>query len=204
MAVNAAAIASAVEIPLIADADTGYGGRRAVAKTVRTYERAGVAALHLEDQKFPKRCGHLDGKTLVETEEMVGRLAAAVNARSDDDFMIIARTDALGVSGIDDAFRRCEAYVRAGADALFVEAIPSAFVAERLARSFDVPLLYNFVESGKSPLLRASELERLGFPDGDLPGVGAAGRAQDRGGADARSPPRRDDRGLAHAHEDPP
>jgi carboxyvinyl-carboxyphosphonate phosphorylmutase len=160
---NAAAMASTVSIPLIADADTGYGGALNVYRTVREYEKAGVAALHIEDQVFPKRCGHLDGKQVVPTEEMVIKLRAAVEARIDPDFVVIARTDALAVTGLDDTLRRCHAYAEAGADVLFVEAVRTREDIERIVREVSVPLLYNFVEHGKSPLLSVAELERLGF-----------------------------------------
>ena len=170
MVSNAAAMATTVSIPLIADADTGYGGSLNVYRTVREYERAGVAALHIEDQVFPKRCGHLDGKQVVASEEMVIKLRAAVEARTDEDFVIIARTDALAVTGIDDTLRRCRAYVEAGADVLFVEAVRSQEEIERLVREVTVPLLYNFVEHGKSPLLPIVELQRLGFKIVIFPG----------------------------------
>ena len=160
---SAAAIAAAVEIPVIADADTGYGGILNVRRTVRQYERSGVAALHLEDQDFPKRCGHLDDKRVIAVDDMVQKIHAAVDARTDDDFTIIVRTDALAVTGWDDAMRRCEEYIRAGADGLFVEALRTPEEVERAGRSLDVPLLFNYVETGKSPLLSAAELERFGF-----------------------------------------
>src|SRR5918996_1872341 len=170
MVSNAAAIAATVSIPLIADADTGYGGSLNVYRTVREYERAGVAALHLEDQVFPKRCGHLDGKQVISTAEMVIKLRAAVEARSDEDFVLIARTDALAVTGLDDTLRRCHAYVEAGADVLFVEAVRTQEEIERVVREVNVPLLYNFVEHGKSPLLPVAELQRLGFKMVIFPG----------------------------------
>jgi 2,3-dimethylmalate lyase len=163
MLANAAAIASTVSIPLIADADTGYGGALNVYRTVREYERAGVAALHIEDQVFPKRCGHLDGKHVVAIDEMVTKIHAATEARTDEDFVLIARTDALAVTGLADTLRRCHAYVEAGADVLFVEALRSREDIEQVKRELEVPLLYNFVEHGKSPLLPVAELERLGF-----------------------------------------
>lgn len=163
MVSNAAVMASTVSIPLIADADTGYGGSLNVYRTVREYERAGVAALHIEDQVFPKRCGHLDGKQVIPIEEMVIKLRAAVEARTDDDFVLIARTDALAVTGLDDTLRRCHAYAEAGADVLFIEAVRTHQEIARVVRELDVPLLYNFVEHGKSPLLSVSALERLGF-----------------------------------------
>jgi 2,3-dimethylmalate lyase len=163
MVANAAAIAATLSIPLIADADTGYGGALNVYRTVQEYERAGVAALHLEDQVFPKRCGHLDGKQVIPREEMVLKLRAAVEARGDPDFVLIARTDALAVTGLADTIQRCQAYIEAGADVLFVEAIRTEAEIRQLTREVTVPLLYNFVEHGKSPLLAAADLERLGF-----------------------------------------
>ena len=170
MVSNAAAIAATVSIPLIADADTGYGGPLNVYRTVREYERAGVAALHLEDQVFPKRCGHLDGKQVIPTKEMVIKLRAAVEARTDEDLVLIARTDALAVTGLDDTLRRCHAYVEAGADMLFVEAVRTREEIARVVREVTVPLLYNFVEHGKSPLLPVAELQRLGFKMVIFPG----------------------------------
>ena len=163
MVANTADIVASVDVPVIADADTGYGGILNVQRTIRQYEREGVAAVHIEDQESPKRCGHLDDKQVVPAEDMVRKIHAAVDARTDEDFTIIVRTDALAVTGWDDAMRRCEAYVRAGTDMLFVEALRTAEEAGRVARTFDLPLLYNFVETGKSPLIPASQLERLGF-----------------------------------------
>ena len=163
MVANAANIAASVHIPVIADADTGYGGILNVQRTVRQYERAGVAAIHIEDQELPKRCGHLDNKRVVSMAEMVQKIRAAVDARTDDDFVIIVRTDALGVTGWDDTMSRCEAYAKAGADLLFIEALRTRAEAERVARNIDLPLLYNFVETGKSPLIPVAELERIGF-----------------------------------------
>ena len=160
---NAASIASIVDIPVIADADTGYGGILNVRRTVRQYERSGVAALHLEDQESPKRCGHLNDKRVIAVDDMLPKIRAAVDARTDDDFTIIIRTDALAVTGWDDSMRRCQEYIKAGADALFVEALRTPEEAARAARELDVPLLYNYVETGKSPLLSAHELEQLGF-----------------------------------------
>ena len=160
---NAADIAATVSVPVIADADTGYGGILNIQRTIRQYQRAGVAGVHIEDQEFPKRCGHLDNKRVIRTDEMVGKIRAAVDARTDDDFVIIVRTDALAVTGWDDTMRRCEAFTRAGADVLFVEAIRSPEEAERVVASVELPLLYNYVETGKSPLFTAGELEELGF-----------------------------------------
>ena len=167
---NAAAIAATVGVPVIADADTGYGGTMNVRRTIREYERTGVAAVHIEDQQFPKRCGHLDDKRVVPIDEMVQKIRAAAEARTDDDFTLIVRTDALAVTGWDDTMRRCDAFTEAGADALFVEAIRSPEEAADVVARTNVPLLYNFVESGKSPLLNVSELESLGFKIVIFPG----------------------------------
>ncbi len=167
---NAAAIAATVSVPVIADADTGYGGTMNVRRTIREYERTGVAAVHIEDQQFPKRCGHLEDKRVVPIDEMAQKIRAAMDARTDDDFTIIVRTDALAVTGWDDTIRRCDAFTAAGADALFVEAIRSAEEAAQVVARTSVPLLYNFVETGKSPLLNVSELERLGFKMVIFPG----------------------------------
>ena len=163
MVQNAASITETLAVPLIADADTGYGGVLNVRRTVRQYERAGVAAIHIEDQESPKRCGHLDDKKVISTEDMVQKIRAAVDARTDDDFTIIVRTDSIAVTGWDDAMHRCDEYVKAGADVLFVEALRTPEEVERAAKNLDIPLLFNFVESGKSPLLSASELENFGF-----------------------------------------
>lgn len=162
MLANASAIASTITVPLIADADTGYGGAWNVYRTVQEYEKAGVAALHIEDQAFPKRCGHLDGKEVVPITEMAVKLRAACEARTDADLVLIARTDALAVTGLDDTLRRCVAYAEAGADVLFVEALRTPEDIERVRREVDLPLLYNFVEHGKSPLIPAPELAKLG------------------------------------------
>ena len=170
MVANASAMTSAIQVPLIADADTGYGGAWNVYRTVRDYEKAGVAALHIEDQAFPKRCGHLEGKEVVSLEEMVVKIRAASDARSDDDFVLIVRTDALAVTGLDDTLRRCAAFAAAGADVLFVEALRTREEIDRVRREVDVPLLYNFVEHGKSPLIPVPELETLGFKIVIFPG----------------------------------
>ncbi len=163
MIANAASITDILDVPLIADADTGYGGILNVRRTVRQYERAGVAAIHIEDQEMPKRCGHLDDKKVVSTEDMVQKIKAAVDARTDDDFTIIVRTDSIAVTGWEDAMVRCEEYIKAGADALFVEALRTPEEVEQVGKNISVPLLYNFVESGKSPLLSAADLEKFGF-----------------------------------------
>ena len=163
MIANAADITASVEIPVIADADTGYGGLLNVGRTVRKYEQSGVAAIHIEDQEFPKRCGHLDDKRVIPAEDMVPKIKEAVESRTDKDFLIIVRTDALAVTGWDDTMDRCNRYIDAGADVLFVEALRSPEEARQAVESLSVPLLYNFVETGKSPLLSAGELEELGF-----------------------------------------
>jgi 2,3-dimethylmalate lyase len=170
MLANARAIASTINVPLIADADTGYGGALNVYRTVQEYAQAGVAALHIEDQAFPKRCGHLDGKEVVPLTDMVVKLRAAGAARTDEDLVIIARTDALAVTGLDDTLRRCAAYAEAGADVLFVEALRTQEEIDRVRREVDVPLLYNFVEHGKSPLIPVSQLAALGFKMVIFPG----------------------------------
>ncbi|MEE8129517.1 MAG: isocitrate lyase/phosphoenolpyruvate mutase family protein [Vicinamibacterales bacterium] len=165
MVMVAERICEVVDVPVIADGDTGYGGVHNVARTVAAYERAGVAAIQIEDQQFPKRCGHFEGKEVVSADEMVERVVAARRARSGDDGMvIIARTDAAAVEGIDNAIARARTYGEAGADVLFVEAPSSedelAMVAGELG---DWPLVANMVEFGKTPLLSAEELGDLGF-----------------------------------------
>lgn len=170
MLANASAMTATISVPLIADADTGYGGALNVYRTIQEYEKAGVAALHLEDQAFPKRCGHLDGKEVIPLAEMVVKLRAACDARTEEDFVIIARTDALAVTGLDDTLRRCVAYAEAGADVLFVEALRTEAEIDRIRHEVDVPLLYNFVEHGKSPLIPVAQLEALGFKIVIFPG----------------------------------
>jgi 2-methylisocitrate lyase-like PEP mutase family enzyme len=156
-------LAGAVSIPLIADADTGYGSALQVRRTVQQYELAGVAGLHLEDQVTPKRCGHLAGKEVVPVDEFVGRIRAAVEARTDPDLVIIARTDAIAVTGFEDAVARAEAAAQAGADVLFVEAPTSEAEIEALPRRLDWPLLFNYAPSGRSPLPPLVRLRRLGY-----------------------------------------
>jgi 2,3-dimethylmalate lyase len=161
---NATRIVDASQLPVVADADTGYGNPVNVRRTIRDYERAGVAGVHLEDQQWPKRCGHLSGKRVIPTDEMVAKLKSACDARRDKDFVIIARTDAIAVEGIDAAFERAERYREAGADMLFVEAPVGVEQVKRVAQRFKgVPLLYNMAASGKTPDLPADELGRLGF-----------------------------------------
>lgn len=161
---NASRIADASGLPVIADADTGYGNPINVRRTIRDYEKAGIAAVHIEDQVWPKRCGHLAGKRVIPTEEMVAKIKAACDVRSDRDFMIITRTDAIAVEGFDAALERGERYREAGADMLFIEAPVGREAVERVASHFKgVPLLYNMAASGKTPDLPADELARLGF-----------------------------------------
>ena len=161
----AAALAAVVgDRPLIADADTGYGNPINVRRTVREYERAGVAAIHIEDQVWPKKCGHMEGKQVIPVDEMVQKIRAAVDARQDPDFVIITRTDANAVYGLEDALRRGRAYRDAGADVIFIEAPRSIEELRAIAQAFpDVPLLYNWAESGKTPLLPLEEIHALGF-----------------------------------------
>ncbi len=156
-------LAAAVGIPLIADADTGYGNALTVRRTVALYEGAGVAALHLEDQAAPKRCGHLTGHQLVPVEEFAGKIRAAVEARTDPDLLIIARTDAISAAGFDEALHRGEAAVKAGADVLFIEGPETGEQIERAARAFDTPLLFNYVTGGRSPLPPFERLRALGY-----------------------------------------
>jgi methylisocitrate lyase len=155
-------LASAVSIPVISDADTGFGEALAVERTVALFESAGLAGLHLEDQQMPKRCGHLSGKSLVSGAEMVSKLKAAVAARQDPNFVIIARTDSRASEGLEAAIERAHAYVEAGADMIFPEALESPDEFARFAKAMRVPLLANMTEFGKSPLLSASELSNLG------------------------------------------
>jgi 2-methylisocitrate lyase-like PEP mutase family enzyme len=163
MSDHARNLAAAVSIPLIADADTGYGNALGVRRTVQTYEAAGVAALHIEDQVAPKRCGHLSGHQIVPLTEFAGKIRAAVEARRDPDLLIIARTDAISAAGLDEALRRGEAATRAGADVLFIEAPRDEAQVEQVARAFDTPLLYNYASGGRSPLLPFPRLRALGF-----------------------------------------
>ncbi len=161
---NARRIAQAVDIPVIADADTGYGNAINVIRTVHEYEAAGVGAIHLEDQVMPKKCGHMEGKQVVPAAEMAAKVAAAVAARRSPEFLIIARTDARAVEGLDGALQRARIYREAGADVLFVEAPQSEAEIEAMARAFpDVPLLFNYAEGGKTPAVTHAFLRELGF-----------------------------------------
>jgi 2-methylisocitrate lyase-like PEP mutase family enzyme len=172
-------LAGLTSTPLIADGDTGYGGLLNVQHTVRGYERAGAVAIQLEDQEFPKKCGHMLGRRVVPVEDMVAKIRVASDARSDRDFKIVARTDARTTLGLDEALRRGEAYAKAGADVLFVESPESVAEMEKIGRSFDVPLVANMVEGGRTPILAADELQRVGYRLAIFPALGflAAGAA---------------------------
>ncbi len=165
VAATLARIRERVDLPIIADADTGYGNALNVQRTVVNFERAGANAIQLEDQTLPKRCGHLQGKVLVSTGEMVGKIKAALDARHSDDVLLIARTDAIAVEGFDAALERAERYAEAGADMLFVEAPHTREQLEAIGNRFDnrVHVMANMVEGGKTPVLSASELQQLGF-----------------------------------------
>lgn len=164
MADRAAVIADALgDIPLIADADTGYGAALNVVRTVRSYDAAGVAAIQLEDQVFPKRCGHLPDKQVVDAAVFEQTLAAALDARSDDSLLVVARTDARAPLGLDAAIERANRYARAGADIIFVEAPQDTGEIERIAREVDAPLLINLVQGGMTPLQSAARLHELGY-----------------------------------------
>ncbi|MCG3128964.1 MAG: 2,3-dimethylmalate lyase [Phycisphaerae bacterium] len=160
---HATRCAAVTSIPIISDADTGFGGPENAARTVQEFERAGLAGLHLEDQEFPKRCGHLSGKSLVSEHEFCDKLAAAAAARRDPAFLIIARTDARGVTSYDDAVRRAHLYLKAGADAIFPEALEDAAEFARFARDVPAPLLANMTEFGKTPYLTVDEFAALGY-----------------------------------------
>ncbi len=160
---RAARVADMVSIPVIVDADTGYGGPLNVVRTVRAFERAGLSGIQLEDQAWPKKCGHEGGRKLVPTDEMVGRIKAAVDARVDPDLVLIARTDARSDHGLDAALERAARYAEAGADVIFVESPENEQELATVAERVDVPVLANMVEGGRTPILPADQLTRLGF-----------------------------------------
>jgi 2-methylisocitrate lyase-like PEP mutase family enzyme len=160
---QAGRIADAVSLPVFADADTGYGNALNVMRTVRAYERAGLAGLHIEDQEMPKRCGHFDSKRVIELGEMTGKIKAALDARVDADFVIIARTDARTALGLEQAMERGYAFEEAGADVIFFESPLSEDELALVGKSFTKPTLANMVETGKTPLLPAQRLQELGF-----------------------------------------
>ncbi|MDM7460852.1 MAG: methylisocitrate lyase [bacterium] len=156
-------ITAVVNIPAIADADTGYGGALQTARAVRMLEQAGLAGIHIEDQINPKRCGHLEGKELVPVAEMVAKIKAAVNARSNPNFVVIARTDARAIEGLEGAIERAKRYLQAGADAIFPEALQSPDEFERFARAVSAPLMANMTEFGKTPYLTVNEFAQMGY-----------------------------------------
>ena len=168
---RAGRIADAVELPVIADADTGYGNALNVMRTVRAYERAGIAALHIEDQVMPKQCGHFDEKRVIPLPEMLGKLKAALDARTDPDFLVIARTDARTAVGLEEALERGQAFAEAGVDVVVVESPKSEEELERVGASISKPLLANMVETGKTPILPAERLQALGFAVAIYPGA---------------------------------
>ena len=160
-----AAVTDRIKIPVIVDADTGFGNALNVQRTIRNFERAGAAAIQIEDQSFPKRCGHLDGKVLIKRDEMIGKVKAAVDSRKTSDTLIIARTDARAVEGLQEAIDRAHAYQEAGADILFIEAPQSFDEMKIIRKSFhiNIPLLANMVEGGKTPVKTSNDLKKLGF-----------------------------------------
>lgn len=166
-------------LPIICDGDTGYGGLLNVAHTVTTYERAGASAIQLEDQEFPKKCGHTPNRRVIPAEEMEKKIRVAVEARTDKDFLIVARTDARTTLGLDEALRRAERYANAGADILFVESPESEDELRKIGESFDKPLLVNLVESGRTPILPPAVLQEMGFSIAIYPALGflSAGHA---------------------------
>ncbi len=163
MVQRASNIAEAVKVPVIADGDTGYGNAVNVMRVVREYEKAGVACIQLEDQVAPKKCGHMIGREIVSKEEMVGKIKAACDARWDQDFMIMARTDARTNYGIQEAIERGKAYEEAGADIIFIESVESIEEMNKVTSSFNVPVLANMLENGRTPLLSVKELEDIGY-----------------------------------------
>lgn len=155
-------ITSVSELPLLVDCDTGWGHALCIARTVKSFIKSGAAGLHIEDQQAAKRCGHRPNKSIVETDEMVDRIHAAVDARTDESFVIMARTDALASEGVDASIERCQQYVEAGADAIFAEAITDPVEYKKFTSSLSVPVLANMTEFGMSPLMSVEELERVG------------------------------------------
>ena len=167
-----ARIAEMTRTPIIADADTGYGGLLNVRETVRGYERAGVTAIQIEDQVFPKKCGHTPNRPVIPLQEMVQKIRVACDSRHSADFLIVARTDARTDRGLEEAIARGAAFAEAGADVVFVEALESAAEMEACARRIDAPLLANMANGGRTPILPAAELQRMGFAISIFPGAG--------------------------------
>ncbi|KXU83146.1 carboxyvinyl-carboxyphosphonate phosphorylmutase [Paraburkholderia monticola] len=166
------AFCGATTTPLICDGDTGYGGLLNVAHTVRGYERAGAAGIQLEDQEFPKKCGHTPGRKVIALDDMVKKIKVAAETREDPNFQIVARTDARTSLGLDEALRRGEAFAKAGADVLFIESPETVEELETIARTFDTPLLVNIVEGGRTPQLAPADLQKLGFSIAIYPASG--------------------------------
>jgi len=160
---RASKFVSAVDIPIIADADTGFGNALGVMRTVEMYEKAGVSAIQLEDQVAPKRCGHMTGREVVSMDEMIGKIEAAIEARQDKDFLIIARSDARTTHGFEESLKRVKAYEKAGADIIFLESLESKEEMEILNKEISSPTLANMVEGGRTPLCTNGELERIGY-----------------------------------------
>lgn len=171
MAGHVGRLASSIDIPLIADADTGYGNALHTYRTVEEYERAGVSALHIEDQVFPKRCGHLEGKQVVSTGEFVAKIHAAVDARTDPEMVIIARTDARGPKGFGEAIERANRYAEAGADVIFVEAPQTIDEIERIPKEVGAPTMFNLVSGGRTPHIEPGRLRELGYAFVIVPGA---------------------------------
>ncbi len=165
-------IADGTELPLIADGDTGFGGLDELATTVAGYNAAGACGIQLEDQEWPKKCGHAEGRTVVPTSEMLTKIEAALQARADDDFLIIARTDAVSSLGIDEGIARGQAYAAAGADVVFIESPGTEDDFQRIGRGVDAPLVANMVEGGFSPIFSADRLREMGFTIGLYPTTG--------------------------------
>jgi 2-methylisocitrate lyase-like PEP mutase family enzyme len=160
---RAESICAVVQVPVLADGDTGFGNAINVQRTVRAYERAGLAGIQLEDQAFPKRCGHLDGKEVITAEEMAGKLRAAADARRDDDFVIVARTDAIATDGLEEALRRLRLYADAGADVLFADGPTTLEELAAIPPAVPRPTMANMVEGGRTPSLPAAKLRALGY-----------------------------------------
>jgi 2-methylisocitrate lyase-like PEP mutase family enzyme len=171
MVANAGRMAATIGVPLVSDADTGYGNELNVYRTAQAFERAGVAAIHIEDQVFPKRCGHLDGKELISREDYAAKIRAAAAARRTPDFLVIARTDARGVAGFDEAVERCNLAIDAGADMAFFEAPQSVEEVAAVPRAIKGPCLFNNVLSGKTPPIPHAEIERMGYRMAIVPGM---------------------------------
>ena len=182
MSNRVAQLSAITQTPLVADGDTGYGGLLNVRHTVRGYEAAGACAIQLEDHEFPKKCVHMLGRRVIAREDMAAKIKVAAESRDSKDFLIIARTDARTTLGLDEALRRAETYLRAGADLLFVESPESVEEMQRIGKAFDVPLVANMVEGGRTPVLTAAELQEIGYRFAIFPAVGflAMGAALER------------------------